>query len=184
MDNRGVLPREGAQIYDLALLDFPDEVCTAKSPNYVDCSTNEYWTTINIRRQADQTVISHPYAQNYNMPLSYNPADLPAETIERNDQVWTRNKYDKDAYQWVRELDEDEYNWDGSEVNIVGADVPMRIVSLQLQNDEWHVKGAETGGPKYHRPGFTELISGEFADTFSDADNAFDAVHDYIERLS
>ena len=118
------------------------------------------------------------------MPLSYDRADLPAETIEVNGHVWTRNKYDKDAYQWVRELDEDEYNWDASEVNIVGADVPMRIVSLQLQNDEWHVEGAETGGPNYHRPGFTELISSEFADTFSDADNAFDAVHDYIERLS
>ena len=84
----------------------------------------------------------------------------------------------------MRELDEHEFNWDASEVNIVGADAPMRIVSLQLHNDEWHVEGAETGGPNYHRPGFTELISSEFADTFSDADNAFNAVHDYIERLS
>jgi|LFFM01.1.fsa_nt_gi hypothetical protein len=118
------------------------------------------------------------------MTVSYDLADLPAETIKTKGHVWTRNKYDTDAYQWMRELDEDEFNWDASEVNIVGADAPMRIVSLQLHNDEWHVEGAETGGPNYHRPGFTELISSEFADTFSDADNAFNAVHDYIERLS
>lgn len=60
----------------------------------------------------------------------------------------------------------------------------MPIVSLQLRNDEWHVERAETSGPAYHRPEFTELISAEFADTFEDADSAFETVRKYIERLS
>lgn len=118
------------------------------------------------------------------MSVAYDPADLPPETVEVNGYVWTREQFDSDAYQWVREMEEDEYDWDASKIDIVGADVPMRIVSLQLQNDEWHIEGAETGGPNYHRPGFTELISGEFADTFSDTDSAFDIVHEYIKRLS
>jgi hypothetical protein len=101
-----------------------------------------------------------------------------------NGRVWEREEYDTDAYQWVRELDEDEYDWDASEVDIVGANIPMRIVSLKLRNDEWHVEGAETGGSNYHCPGFTELMSSEFADTFSNADSAFDEVCEYIERLS
>ena len=118
------------------------------------------------------------------MPTTYDLDDLPPDTIEVNEHVWTREKFDTDSFQWMRELDEHEYDWDADEVDIVGADVPMRIVSLQLLNDEWHVEGAETGGPAYHRPGFTELISGEFADTFTGAGSAIDAVHADIERLS
>lgn len=56
------------------------------------------------------------------------------------------------------------------DVSLVGTDVPIRVVQLQYLDGEWQVTASETAGPGYHRPGFTELISGEFSYTTSELD--------------
>lgn len=78
-----------------------------------------------------------------------------------------------------------EYNWDVEEddISLVGTDVPIRVVSIQYNNN-WVVEGAETAGPKYHRPGFTELISSEYVDTFDNSEEAFEAIRIFIKELS
>jgi hypothetical protein len=111
-------------------------------------------------------------------------ADLPPELIEQNGHCWERTQFDKNGFQWVREMSEDEYSWDLEEVSLVGTDVPIRVVSLQHLDGEWHVEASETAGPDYHRPGFTELISSEFSRSTSDIERAREVIHQFIERLS
>jgi len=118
------------------------------------------------------------------MAIDYVESDLPADTITVNGKTWQREKFDTDGYQWVREMRDDEYDWDLREVSLVGTDVPIRVVSLQFLGEEWAIEGSETCGPNYHRPGFTELISSEYAETFEDAESAFQAVEEYIQKLS
>lgn len=118
------------------------------------------------------------------MATDYVEDDLPGETITVNSVTWHREKFDADGYQWVREMRDNEYGWDQEAVSLVGTDVPIRVVSLQFLGEEWAVKGLETAGPDYHRPGFTELISSEYTDTFDEAESAFQAVEEYIQELS
>jgi hypothetical protein len=118
------------------------------------------------------------------MTTDYVEDDLPGETITVNDTTWHREKFDTDGYQWVREMRDDEYDWDRAAVSLVGTDVPIRVVSLQFLGGEWAVEGSETAGPNYHRPGFTELISSEYTETFEDAESAFRAVEEYVQELS
>jgi hypothetical protein len=120
------------------------------------------------------------------MTSQYSMSDLPAETITINGKEWQRDKFDTDSYQWIRSMNSDEYDWDPEEDNIdlQGTDVPIRSVTLQYLNGKWELQGAETAGPSYHRPGFTELISSDYSASFDNADEAFDAVREFIERLS
>lgn len=118
------------------------------------------------------------------MSAEYAEEDLPEETIVVNGRAWEREHFDSDGYQWVRELDDSEYEWDRSEVELVGTDVPIRVVSLQHRGSQWHVEAAETAGPDYHRPGFTELIGSEYHTTADDAEAAFAEVRSLVERLS
>lgn len=92
--------------------------------------------------------------------------------------------YITDAFQWSREMDEDEYSWNKHEIDIIGSDEPMRMVTLQLFDEAWQIQGCETGGPKYHRAGFCEVISNEYTATVMSVDSAYDSVMDIIERLS
>lgn len=110
--------------------------------------------------------------------------DIPPQSIEKDGHHWERSKFDKDSYQWVREMSDDEYPWDLEDVPLVGTDVPIRVVSLQYFDSEWHVEASETAGPDYHRPGFTELISAEFSHSTSDLDEARKMVNQFISQLS
>jgi hypothetical protein len=120
------------------------------------------------------------------MTSHYSVNDLPPETITINEKEWQRDKFDTDSYQWIRSMDNDEYDWnpEEDEINLQGTDVPIRSVTLQYLNGEWQVQGAETAGPSYHRPGFTELISSDYSASFENADEAFDAVREFVKRLS
>lgn len=118
------------------------------------------------------------------MRADYDVEDLPPETVVENGREWEREKFDDDAYQWVRPMDEDEYDWDADDVSIVGRDVPVRVVSVQFTGGKWFVEGAQTMGPDHSRPGFTEAISDEFFGSFDDAEAAFDAARECIESLS
>lgn len=111
---------------------------------------------------------------------------LPPDTISIGEKTWERKEIDQNTFQWVRELTDDEYDWDPEtdDVTLHGTEVPIRAVSLQKLDDEWHVEGAETAGPEYHRPGFTELISSEYAYSTSDLEKAADQVQQFLERLS
>ncbi|WP_136590828.1 hypothetical protein [Salinigranum halophilum] len=110
--------------------------------------------------------------------------DLPPQSIEENDCHWERTRLDKDSYQWVREMADDEYSWNLEDVSLVGTDVPIRVVSLQYLDGKWHIEASETAGPDYHRPGFTEPISSDFSRSTSDAEAACRAVKQFIKRLS
>lgn len=118
----------------------------------------------------------------------YSESDLPPETLTTEGRSWRREKIDQDSYQWVREIDDKEYDWspDTDEVSLVGTDVPIRVVTLQYLDGEWNVEGAETAGPDYHRPGFTEVISSEFSATFAEGAEAeaFAKVKEFALRLS
>jgi hypothetical protein len=118
----------------------------------------------------------------------YPKSELPPETISIDGRTWQREKFDRDAYQWVLEMDEDEYDWDPEEddISLVGTDVPIRVVILRLDNGEWQIEGAETAGPDYHRPGFTELISGDYSESFPEEQDkkAFKTAKDFMQRLS
>lgn len=120
------------------------------------------------------------------MAPDYVVEDLPGETITVNGKTWEREKFDTDSYQWTRPMEDDEYDWDPEEddISLVGTDVPIRAVSVQFINGEWTVEAAETAGPNYHRPGFTELISSEYSETYEEAEPAFEAVEKFIKRLS
>lgn len=118
------------------------------------------------------------------MELEYAEEDLPPELINQNGKKWVREKFDTDSYQWICEMEEDEYDWDASELSLVGTDVPIRVVTLQYLNGSWNVEGAETAGPEYHRPGFTEVISGRYSEEFESANEAFEVVKEFIKKLS
>lgn len=120
------------------------------------------------------------------MSSQYSLEDLPPEELTVNGKTWQREKFDTDSFQWTRPLDDEEYDWDPEEddVSLQGTDVPIRAVTVQYLNGEWQVQGAETAGPSYHRPGFTELISSDYSASFDDAEEAFDTVRDFIEQLS
>ncbi len=127
-----------------------------------------------------------PGGYDSNMSSQYSIEDLPPEEVTVNGKTWQRENFDTDSYQWTRPMDDDEYDWDPDEddVSLQGTDVPIRAVTVQFLNGEWQVQGAETAGPSYHRPGFTELISSEYSASFDDPGEAFDAVEEFIERLS
>ena len=108
---------------------------------------------------------------------------IPSEDLEANGREWAYEKVDANIYHWSRRLDEDEYDWDVSDVELVGTDVPIRVVSLQLQ-DQWSVTGLETAGPAYHRPGFTEAISSEYIYSTNSLEDAVDILREYIQDLS
>lgn len=110
--------------------------------------------------------------------------NLPPQSIEENDHRWERTKFDKDSYQWVRAMSDDEYSWDLEDVSLVGTDVPIRVVSLQFLDGKWYVEASETAGPDYHRPGFTELISSEFSHSTVNLAEAREVVHQFVKRLS
>jgi hypothetical protein len=118
------------------------------------------------------------------MSVSYDPSDLPPETVEVDGRVWKREQFDSDAYQWMREMEPDEYDWNKEEVDIVGGGEPVRMVTLQFLDGGWEIQGSETAGPKYHRPGFCELISSEYAATFDDLDAASEKVEEFLRDLS
>lgn len=112
--------------------------------------------------------------------------DLPPKQITENGKIWEREKFDRNSYQWVRPMEEDEYDWDPEkdDISLVGTDVPLRAVLAQYSSGEWQVQGAETAGPSYHRPGFTEVISSEYSESYDTADEAFRAVQEFIKKLS
>lgn len=122
-----------------------------------------------------------------NMP-EYSESDLPSETLSVNGRTWRRENFDRDGFQWIREMDDDEYDWDPEidEVSLVGTNTPIRIVSIQFYQSEWHVEGAETAGPNYHRPGFTEVIGSEFIASFPEGSEAkaFSKIEEFIHQLS
>lgn len=118
------------------------------------------------------------------MTEDYDKENLPAETVTVDGKTWKREKFETDGYQWVREMDEDEYGWDTDDVSLVDTDVPIRVVAVQHYGQEWTVDASETAGPNYHRPGFTELISSEYSETFENASDAFETVERFIEELS
>ncbi|MFC7018371.1 MULTISPECIES: hypothetical protein [Haloarcula] len=118
----------------------------------------------------------------------YSESDLPSETLSINSRTWRREKFDRDGYQWIREMDDDEYDWnpETDDVSLVGTDTPIRAVNLQFLDGEWHVEGAETAGPDYHRPGFTETISSDFSASVPEGSEAeaFEKVKEFARRLS
>ena len=111
-------------------------------------------------------------------------SDLPPETVEQGEYRWERTRVDDHSFQWARPLKNDEYDWDIEEVSLVGVDQPIRVVSLQLLDGAWTVEGAETAGPDYHRPGFTELISSDLSYSTDDLEDATDKVLEFIRQLS
>jgi hypothetical protein len=120
------------------------------------------------------------------MSTVYDKEKLPPRTVSINGREWAREEFDKYSFQWRREMSGDEYNWDLAEedFSLVGAEVPIRVVELQHSSGEWRVSGLETAGPSYHRPGFTELISAEFASSTDDFEEAVGTVVDFLHRLS
>lgn len=120
------------------------------------------------------------------MSPDYAEQDLPPDTVTENGRTWEREKFDRDSYQWVRPMDEDEYDWDPEDdgVSLVGTDIPIRVVSVQYLSGEWQVQGSETAGPDYHRPGFTEVISSEYSESYDTAEEAFERVREFIKKLS
>ncbi|KTG16557.1 hypothetical protein [Haloferax profundi] len=115
---------------------------------------------------------------------SLDDSDLPPETVEENSRTWKRTKLDAHSFQWVRPMDPDEYEWDADEISLVGVDEPSRVVSLQFIDGQWYIEGAETAGPDYHRPGFTEVIGGEYSVSTDDLQKATDKVRKFIRQLS
>jgi len=108
------------------------------------------------------------------------------KTIERNEKTWSLTQYDTGCYQWIRELDDNEYDWDPEEddISIIGFDTPCRTVNIRFENGTFTITGNETAGPNYHRPGYTELISSEFSETADNTNEAMKRVLNMIERLS
>lgn len=82
---------------------------------------------------------------------SYNHAEIAPKMIKMNDHVWERDEYDTDAFQWVREMAENEYSWSKKEVNAVDGNEPIRMVTLRLFDETWKIQDCETGGPQYYR---------------------------------
>jgi len=118
------------------------------------------------------------------MPAEYDESELPPEEATVSGKTWTRKKFDSAGYQWARPMKKEEYSWDLNEVSLVGTDTPIRVVELQYLDGEWHVNASETAGPEYHRPGFTEQISGEYSHTTPEFTDAVAKVRQFIHDLS
>lgn len=118
------------------------------------------------------------------MPAEYDESELPPEEVMVSGKTWSREKFDSAGYQWARPMNEEEYSWDLDEVSLVSTDTPIRVVELQYLDGEWHVSASETAGPEYHRPGFTEQISGEYSHTTSRFTDAVAKVRQFIDELS
>ena len=112
--------------------------------------------------------------------------DLPPAAVEIGELRWEREEPDKNTYQWVRPLEDAELDWnpDADGVDLVGTEVPIRVVTLQKMGEEWSVEAAETAGPNYHRPGFTEVISSEYSFSTEDFGEAVTRTREFIQRLS
>ncbi|RDZ64219.1 hypothetical protein C5B90_14105 [Haloferax sp. Atlit-12N] len=113
----------------------------------------------------------------------YDEDSIPSHALKSNGREWTYEKLDPRTHQWTRPLDQEEFDWDVSNVDLVGTDVPVRVVSLEL-HDGWTVQGLETAGPDYHRPGFTETISSDYVSSTADLEEAIEMVEDFVARLS
>jgi len=111
---------------------------------------------------------------------------LPAQTVQIGNTVWEREQVDEHRVQWWQELDDDQYDWDpeADDVSLVGVDVPVRIISLEMQGSEWFVEALETAGPRYHRPGYTEPIGSEFSKELNSAEAALRTIEQYLQDLS
>jgi hypothetical protein len=120
------------------------------------------------------------------MPSTYNREALPPESISVDGVTWTRKEVDTGLFQWSRPMRDEEYDWDPKkeDISLVGTDVPVRVVELQSLDGEWYVSGAETAGPEYHRPGFTEPIGPEFSESTDRFDEAVELVTDFVKKLS
>jgi len=114
---------------------------------------------------------------------AYDEDLIPSHTLESNGREWSYEKFDTRTHQWTRRLDEEEISWDVSNVDLVGTDIPVRVVSLEL-HDKWTVQVLETAGPDHHRPGFTETISSEFVFSTEDLREAVETVEEFVARLS
>lgn len=113
-------------------------------------------------------------------------SDVPDSRVTFSGQTWERENYDTDAYQWVRPMDDSEYDWDADDVSFVGRSEPSRIVSLSYHDydEEWDVSAAETMGPTGGRPGYTDVISSQYQRRFDNIDDAVDKVVDFLRELS
>lgn len=120
----------------------------------------------------------------YTMSTTYDESELPPESITIDGKTWTREKFDTASYQWVRPMRESEFDWDPENVSLVGTEEPIRVVELQYRDEVWNVSAAETAGPEYHRPGFTELISGDYTFQTRELQGAADKVREFVKQLS
>lgn len=118
------------------------------------------------------------------MSVSYDESKLPPEEVTVYNETWQRKQFETAGYQWARQMNPDEYNWDLDDVSLVGTDVPIRVVELQYLDGEWYVSASETAGPKSHRPGFTEPIGESFNYATPDLENAVEKVRDFIATLT
>lgn len=99
------------------------------------------------------------------MHISYDSADLSTDEIELNGHVWKRDRHDTDAYQWMREMNEEEYDWDRNKIDRLIGGTLIRMVTLWLVDKRWEIQACETAGPQYHRSGFCEVMSSEYTAT-------------------
>ncbi|RDZ65344.1 hypothetical protein C5B90_02975 [Haloferax sp. Atlit-12N] len=113
----------------------------------------------------------------------YNEGLIPSDTLESMTREWSYEKVDSRTHQWSRPLDRDEIDWDISNVDLVGTDVPVRIVSLEY-HEQWSIHGLETAGPDNHRPGFIETISSEYVTSADSLEEAVKIVREFVEQLS
>lgn len=118
------------------------------------------------------------------MSSVYNESDLPPESISIHGETWHREKLDTASYQWVRPMKRSEFDWEIEKVSLVGTDEPVRVVELQYLNGVWSISAAETAGPEYHRPGFTELISNDYTFETENLELAAEKIQEFIKRLS
>jgi hypothetical protein len=111
---------------------------------------------------------------------------LPGERVEIDGTVWEREQVSDYRYQWVQELDADQYDWDpdADDVSLVGVDTPVRVLSLEIREFGWFIQALETAGPNYHRPGYTEPIGSEFAQETTSAASALETIEQYLGTLS
>jgi hypothetical protein len=111
---------------------------------------------------------------------------LPGERVVIGGTVWERKQVEDHRYQWMQELDSDQYDWDpdADDISLVGVDTPVRIVSLEIREFGWLVQALETAGPLYHRPGYTEPIGDEFTEEATSAEPALETIEQYLEALS
>jgi hypothetical protein len=88
------------------------------------------------------------------MSAEYAEEDLPEETIVVNGRSWQREHFDTDGYQWIRELDDSEYDWDRSEVDLVGTDYLFKSFLSSIE-----VLSGTSKLLKPQAPNITDLVS-------------------------